>query len=55
MAFCVVLINKNIILEEELLYNMGSGQDFRGFNSNCVISHLAIKVIFSNKTFYMEP
>lgn len=51
MVFCVDLINKNIILEEELISHMGSGQDFRGFNSNCVISHLPIKVVFSNKTF----
>lgn len=46
MVFCVVLINKNIILEEELLSNMGSGLDFRGYYSNCVISHLAMLDVF---------
>lgn len=45
----MVAIIQNIILEEEVLYNVRGGQVFRGFDSNCVISFLTIKVIFSNE------
>lgn len=36
-------------LEEEILSNLGSGQDFREFTINCVLSSLTVRVVFSNK------
>lgn len=36
-------------LEEEILSNIGSGQDFREFTINCVLSSLTVRVVFSNK------
>lgn len=35
--------------EKEILGNIGGGQDFREFNSNCVLSSLTVRVVFSNK------